>query len=152
MRSRADRRRSGDGGARSRAEERQFVAAVRPVVEALGGEIVRADPGVAVEPLDIPLVWGGRVVGAVRPHNLGTALGRLLERIAEELGAPLSELSREEKQRAVELLEERGAFNLRKSVEEAAQALQVSRFTVYNYLSRSSSEKADLAADPTAKH
>ena len=32
------------------------------------------------------------------------------------------------------LLDERGAFQLRKSVEEVADALGVSRFTVYNYL------------------
>jgi predicted transcriptional regulator YheO len=32
------------------------------------------------------------------------------------------------------LLDDRGAFQLRRSVEEVADALGVSRFTVYNYL------------------
>ena len=32
------------------------------------------------------------------------------------------------------LLDERGAFRLRKAVEDVADALGVSRFTVYNYL------------------
>ena len=40
----------------------------------------------------------------------------------------------EDKQRAVRLLDERGAFTLRKAVEDVADALGVSRFTVYNYL------------------
>ena len=50
------------------------------------------------------------------------------------LGRPLGELSRENKQRAVRLLEDRGAFLLRRSVDDVADALAVSRITVYNYL------------------
>jgi predicted transcriptional regulator YheO len=34
----------------------------------------------------------------------------------------------------VRLLDERGAFQLRKSIEDVADALGVSRITVYNYL------------------
>ena len=37
---------------------------------------------------------------------------------------------------AVALLHDRGAFNLRRSVEQIAEVLGVSRFTVYNYLDR----------------
>ena len=131
--------------------EHPFVAAVRPVVEALGAEVVTSDADGTLEPLDIPLVWDGEVLGAVRPHDLNRALDRLLDRVAEELGAPLAELSREGKQRAVQLLEERGAFKLRKSVEDAALALQVSRFTVYNYLSRIGSARAERTASGSSK-
>ena len=46
----------------------------------------------------------------------------------------MAELSREDKQRAVARLHDRGAFRYRKSVEVVADALGVSRFTVYNYL------------------
>jgi hypothetical protein len=118
---------------RGKAARSDFVEAVLPVVEALGGEVVSAGDA---RPMDVSLVWNGAVVAAVRPPALHGAFGRLLSQVASELGAPLAELSREQKQRAVELLEERGAFAFRKSVEEAAQALEVSRFTVYNYLSR----------------
>ena len=45
-----------------------------------------------------------------------------------------------QKQQAVALLNEWGAFNLRKSVESVAEALEVSRFTVYNYLERSEND------------
>ncbi|WP_026454183.1 helix-turn-helix domain-containing protein, partial [Saccharomonospora iraqiensis] len=70
--------------------------------------------------------------------SAGTAgLAGLLDDLAAELGAPLAELPRAEKQRAVRLLEERGAFHYRKSAETVAEALGVTRFTVYNYLNRS---------------
>ena len=35
---------------------------------------------------------------------------------------------------AVQMLHERGAFELRRSVETVAEAMGVSRFTIYNYL------------------
>ena len=41
---------------------------------------------------------------------------------------------------AVALLNEWGAFTLRKSVEDVAEALGVSRFTVYNYLERAEAD------------
>ena len=43
-------------------------------------------------------------------------------------------LSREEKQKAIRLLDDRGAFILRRAVEDVADAMGVSRITVYNYL------------------
>ena len=57
----------------------------------------------------------------------------MISAVERELGAPLAVLSREDKQRAVRLLDGRGAFTLRKAVEDVARA-RVSRFTVYNYL------------------
>ena len=51
-----------------------------------------------------------------------------------EMGAPLQTMSREDKQRAIRLLDERGAFILRRAVEDIADAIGVSRITVYNYL------------------
>ena len=145
VRSAPDRRRTRDKAAAAIQLEHPFVVAARPVIEALGAEVIAYNAVDVQEPLDIPLIWEGEVVGVARPYDLNGALDRLLERVAEELGGPLAELSREGKQRAVQLLEERGAFNLRKSVEDAAQALQVSRFTVYNYLSRMGSEKPETS-------
>ena len=55
-------------------------------------------------------------------------------RLEREFGAPLPSLGREEKQRAIRLLDERGAFILRRAVEDVADAMGVSRITVYNYL------------------
>ena len=70
------------------------------------------------------------------PVELNSALSRLIADVERELGAKLGDLGRPDKQRAVRLLRERGAFSLRKSVSAVAEALGVTRFTVYNYLNR----------------
>jgi predicted transcriptional regulator YheO len=62
------------------------------------------------------------------------ALDRLIDTVEREFGAPLPSLPREDKQRAIRLLDERGAFTLRRAVEDVADAMGVSRITVYNYL------------------
>ena len=108
-----------------------LLAAVQPVVEAVGATLVPAD---SIEASDVPLVWEGRVVAAVRMPPLHGALDRLIDAVEAELGGRLPELGREDKQRAVRLLDERGAFTLRRAVEQVADAMGVSRITVYNYL------------------
>jgi hypothetical protein len=109
----------------------RLLVALEPVADALGATLVRSGE---LEPSDIPLQWDGAVVGGIRLPQLQGALARLIEGVERELGGRLPELSRESKQRAVRLLEERGAFMLRRSVEDVADALGVSRITVYNYL------------------
>jgi len=107
------------------------VAAVRPLVEAMGATFVPAD---AREPSDIPIVWEGEVLVAIRRAPLHGALQRLIQGVERDLGGRLAELSRQDKQRAVRLLDARGAFVLRQAVEDVADAMGVSRITVYNYL------------------
>lgn len=106
--------------------------ALVPVAEALGAAIV---PESQVRSCDIPLKWDGAVVGGLRLPGVHGTLDRLFAAVEAEFGSSLKTLSREDKQRAVQLLDERGAFQLRKSVEAVADAMGVSRFTVYNYLS-----------------
>ena len=108
-----------------------LVKAVEPVVRALGATLVPADKR---ETADVPLVWDGSTVAAVRLPRLHGALDRLIDTVETELGGPLPSLSRENKQRAIRLLDERGAFILRRAVEDVADAMGVSRITVYNYL------------------
>jgi len=108
-----------------------LLEALEPVADALGADLVA--PG-SVGAGDIPLRWDGEVVGGLRLPGVHGTLDRMIGAVEAELGAPLDQLSRERKQQAVKLLDERGAFQLRKSVEEVADALRVSRFTVYNYL------------------
>ena len=108
-----------------------LVKAVEPVVRALGATLVPADDR---QPADVPLVWDGSTVAAVRLPRLHGALDRLIDTVETELGGPLPSLSRENKQRAIRLLDERGAFILRRAVEDVADAMGVSRITVYNYL------------------
>ncbi len=111
--------------------EHPLVAATRPVVEAVGATFVSP---AAAEASDVELVWDGEVVAAVRMPPLHGALDRLIDAVETELGGQLPQLSRENKQRAIRLLDERGAFILRRAVEDVADAMGVSRITVYNYL------------------
>jgi HTH domain len=108
-----------------------LLKAVQPVVDAVGATLVTVDEQ---EASDVPLVWDGEVVGAVRMPPLHGALDRLIDAVEAELGGRLPTLSREDKQRAVRMLDQRGAFILRRAVEDVADALGVSRITVYNYL------------------
>lgn len=77
-----------------------------------------------------------RLEGRTPPRRTASGLDALLADVADELGGDLRTLDRPAKQRAVRLLEERGAFEFRKSAEIVAEALGVTRFTVYNYLNR----------------
>ena len=108
-----------------------LLAALKPVADAVGGQVVSA---AQLRTGDIPLEWEGEIVGGFRVVALHGSLDRMIAAVESELGAPVSDLSREEKQKAVRLLNERGAFKLRKAVEDVADAMGVSRFTVYNYL------------------
>ena len=74
--------------------------------------------------------------GAGVTTDLSDGLARLIAAVEEELGAPLADLPRAGKQQAVRLLEERGAFEMRRSAETVAEAMGLTRFTVYNYLNR----------------
>jgi hypothetical protein len=114
------------------ARRHPLLVALAPVADALGATVV---PAARVRGGDIPLEWEGVVVGGLRLPGVHGTLDRMVAAVESELGGTLSQLSREDKQRAVQLLDERGAFQLRKAVEDVADALGVSRFTVYNYLS-----------------
>lgn len=70
----------------------------------------------------------------VRRGQLHTALDRLLADVEREIGTPLAEMTRDEKQRAVQRLDANGAFLLRGSVEDVASTIGVSRVTLYAYL------------------
>jgi len=124
--------------------------ALAPVLARAGGQVVEASE---VGPGDIPVEWAGEVAFHVRlgaasgvpaagPADLSDGLSRLIREVENQLGGRLAELPRADKQRAVRLLEERGAFEMRKSAETVAEALGVTRFTVYNYLNRSSGASA----------
>lgn len=109
----------------------ELVAMLRPLVDALGCTFV---PSGELEPFDLPIRLAGDVVIGIRPPALHGALDRLIEGVEQEIGCRLDEMSREQKQRAIRLLDDRGAFILRRAVEDVADAMAVSRITVYNYL------------------
>ena len=114
-----------------------LLEALLPLADILGIQILDKEK---ISESDLPLIWEGEVVGGVRRHNLNGALTRLLSAVEIEMNLKVKDMDRIQKQQAVALLNEWGAFNLRKSVESVAEALEVSRFTVYNYLERSEND------------
>jgi len=111
--------------------EHPVAEAVGPALEAAGATIVAPSDAQA---LDVPIVWQGETVALARIGSLADALENLVSRIEQELGGALPDLDRTGKQIAVRLLDERGAFLLRRSIEDIADMMGVSRITIYNYL------------------
>ena len=108
-----------------------LLSAIQPLIAAMGCTIV---PTAEREASDVPIIIDGEVVAIVRLPALHGALDRLIDAVEREMGARLPEMNREQKQMAIRLLDERGAFMLRRAVEDVADAMGVSRITVYNYL------------------
>lgn len=65
----------------------------------------------------------------------------LLAEAIEACGAPVDLMQKKHKIAVVNDLKERGFFMLKESVEMAAAALQVTRFTIYNYLNELGNEE-----------
>ena len=64
--------------------------------------------------------------------------GNLLQDIFDEclkvMGKPVALLTREDRNKMIELLMERGAFNFTKGIPLIAEKLNISRYTIYKYL------------------
>ena len=69
---------------------------------------------------------------AVAP--LHDALSSMVRAVERDFGSPRVDWTRAEKQAAVRLLDEQGAFLLRGAVDDIAKIMGVSRITIYNYL------------------
>ncbi len=78
--------------------------------------------------------------GTLGSQSLHDALDAMLRAAEREVGSDPASWSREDKQRVIRMLDERGAFLLRGAVHDVADAMGVSRITVYNYLNALSSE------------
>lgn len=120
------------------SEATQFMEAVRPVLSALGARLVAP---VDMSASAVGLVWKGEVLAGVeldsqqvRPGAIRNGLAALVAEVEADLGGKLSGLDRVSKQRAVRMLDDSGAFLIRNAVDEVADAMGVSRVTVYNYL------------------
>ena len=119
--------------------EHPLIEAIRPFADAVGAEIV--DP-TRMDGNSVPLKWEGEVVVGVRILSLHNILDRMVAQVEGELGNKLADLGRVEKQVAVRLLDEWGAFRLRKSIDDVADMMSVSRITIYNYLNSIRGDRA----------
>jgi predicted transcriptional regulator YheO len=83
----------------------------------------------------------GRLGGAATPETEELFGGDIRDVLAGMITATLNEMgkmpvtmTREEKMEVVKRLEERGAFLVKRSAEQVAEALDLSRFTIFSYL------------------
>lgn len=67
-------------------------------------------------------------------QDIDDTLHRLLVDGVEKIGKPLKEFAREERLDLIRILEQKGAFLVRRSVPFIAKQMNVTRYTVYNYL------------------
>lgn len=67
----------------------------------------------------------------------------LLNQAVDDVGVPVSLMKKEHKVEVVRVLKKRGMFLIREGVEMVANALDVTRFTIYNYLNEIDGESGD---------
>lgn len=100
-------------------------------------------------------VWLGQILQATPgdihetfTSNLDEALDVLIADAAQEIGVPIVQMNRLQKIRLVQALHEKGAFRIKKAVSIVAERLNVSRFTIYNYLHSTRNTTNDDTAAP----
>jgi predicted transcriptional regulator YheO len=67
-------------------------------------------------------------------NDVNQLLDALLQKAQEEVGKPVSYMSREEKIRVVKFLDQKGAFLITKAGNRICQFLDISKFSLYAYL------------------
>jgi predicted transcriptional regulator YheO len=78
----------------------------------------------------------------IQDANVADILRHIIRSTIDEEGLPVSEMSREDKVRIVEFLEDREVFLVKGAVDYVARMLNVSRYTIYNYLDEVRSRRA----------
>lgn len=73
--------------------------------------------------------------------NVGQLLDYLFVEGEKKIGKAASEMNREEKMGFISYLDEKGAFLISKSGQRICELLQISKFTLYNYLDTIRGEK-----------
>lgn len=81
------------------------------------------------------------------PANVNDLAQSMLERAIATVGVPPELMRKAHKLSAVRELERQGFFQIREAVEVAAEALHVSRYTIYNYLNELGSAGANGGAE-----
>lgn len=67
-------------------------------------------------------------------RDINDYLDIFLEETIKVVGKPVSEMQKEDKIKAIRYLDSKGAFLVKKSVDRIAKFLDVSKFTIYNYI------------------
>jgi predicted transcriptional regulator YheO len=72
--------------------------------------------------------------GEIFAHDIREVVAGMIGAILTEMGKTPSSMTRDEKRDVVRRLEERGAFLVKRSAEQVAEALDLSRYTIFSYL------------------
>jgi predicted transcriptional regulator YheO len=76
----------------------------------------------------------GPEAGEIFAGDIRDVVSGMVTAILGEMGKTPAAMSREEKMEVVKRLEERGAFLVKRSAEQVAEALDLSRYTIFAYL------------------
>lgn len=74
-------------------------------------------------------------------NKVNIILSDIVKETIDELGRPIIYLSKDEKVKIVERLDHQGAFLIKGAIDYVAEVLQVSKYTIYNYLDEIKGEK-----------
>jgi len=70
-------------------------------------------------------------------------LDNLIGKAIEEVNRPVSLMQKEDNLRVVEIVDKKGGFMIKGAIDQLAQSLNVSRYTIYNYLDELKVKKKD---------
>jgi len=73
--------------------------------------------------------------------NIDDLLDRLFIKVKEKIGKPIEKMQKDDKLEVVRYLQKKGVFLVKGNIDKIANKLNVSRYTVYNYLSEIKPEK-----------
>lgn len=68
------------------------------------------------------------------PSNVDDLLEILIDESVRMIGKPVAVMTREDKMRAIQYLEKKGAFRITKSGDKISKFFDISKFTLYNYM------------------
>ena len=75
-------------------------------------------------------------------QDLAQMVETMIAECGYQIGKPLSLMSKSDRKKVVGMLDERGVFQVRKSVPLVAERLGVTHKTIYNYLAELSGEES----------
>ncbi|MFD0615929.1 transcriptional regulator [Paenibacillus sp. GCM10027629] len=69
--------------------------------------------------------------------NVSDLLDQLIQEAQEHVGRPVAAMTKEDKMRLIQLLDQKGAFLIKKAGEKICSYLNISKYTLYSYLEES---------------
>jgi len=85
----------------------------------------------------------GEVVKETFVSNVTDLLDTLIQQTQEAVGKPVALMAKEDKIRFISLLDDKGAFLIKKSSEKVCAYLNISKYSLYSYLDESKSPEAE---------